>query len=131
MNRRTFLAQATASAAILAAKGKKIPIGLELYSVRQELQKDDVGTVKAVAKMGYQAVEFYSPYTGWTVAKAKEMRKLLEFALDTGGYNTVDRLLEMDGKFPGPAAVAVLAGHGEKQRLADLLKKTPRALGRG
>ena len=78
MNRRTFLAQATASAAILAAKGKKIPIGLELYSVRQELQKDDVGTVKAVAKMGYQAVEFYSPYTGWTVAKAKEMRKLLD-----------------------------------------------------
>jgi sugar phosphate isomerase/epimerase len=78
MNRRTFLAQATASAAILAAKGKKIPIGLELYSVRQELQKDDVGTVKAVAKMGYEAVEFYSPYTGWTVAKAKEMRKLLD-----------------------------------------------------
>lgn len=78
MNRRTFLTQATASAAILAAKGKKIPIGLELYSVRQELQKDDIGTVKAVAKMGYQAVEFYSPYTGWTVAKAKEMRKLLD-----------------------------------------------------
>jgi sugar phosphate isomerase/epimerase len=78
MNRRTFLTQATASAALLAAKGKKIPIGLELYSVRQELQKDDVGTVKAVAKMGYEAVEFYSPYTGWTVAKAKEMRKLLD-----------------------------------------------------
>jgi sugar phosphate isomerase/epimerase len=78
MNRRTFLTQAAASAVAMSAKGKKIPVGLELYSVRQELQKDDVGTVKAVAKMGYEVVEFYSPYTGWSVAKAKEMRKLLD-----------------------------------------------------
>jgi sugar phosphate isomerase/epimerase len=79
MNRRAFLLQSAAlSAAALAAKSKKIPIGLELYSVRQELTKDDVGTVKAVAKMGYDAVEFYSPYTAWDIAKAKEMRKLLD-----------------------------------------------------
>jgi len=78
MNRRTFLSTAAASAALLSAKGKKIPVGLELYSVRQELQKDDVGTVKAVAKMGYEAVEFFSPYTNWTTAKAKDMRKLLD-----------------------------------------------------
>ena len=78
MNRRTFLTTAAASSAFLAAKGKKIPIGLELYSVRQELQKDDVGTVKAVAKMGYDAVEFFSPYGNWTTAKAKDMRKLLD-----------------------------------------------------
>ena len=78
MNRRTFLTTAAASSALLTAKGKKIPIGLELYSVRQELQKDDVGTVKAVAKMGYEAVEFFSPYGNWTTAKAKDMRKLLD-----------------------------------------------------
>lgn len=78
MNRRTFLTTAAASSALLTAKGKKIPIGLELYSVRQELQKDDVGTVKAVAKMGYDAVEFFSPYGNWTTAKAKDMRKLLD-----------------------------------------------------
>ena len=51
MFRREFLA-ASAGAAV-AAKGKKIPVGLELYSVREDLQKDDVATVKAVAKMGY------------------------------------------------------------------------------
>ena len=78
MNRRTFLTTAAASSALLTAKGKKIPIGLELYSVRQELQKDDVGTVKAVAKMGYEAVEFFSPYGNWTTAKAKDMRKVLD-----------------------------------------------------
>ncbi|MBI2690172.1 MAG: sugar phosphate isomerase/epimerase [Acidobacteria bacterium] len=65
-------------AAALVAKGKKIPVGLELYSVRQELQKDDVGTLKAAAKMGYECVEFYSPYTNWDVAKAKDIRKLLD-----------------------------------------------------
>jgi sugar phosphate isomerase/epimerase len=78
MNRRLFLMQAAATAAALSAKGKKIPVGLELYSVRAELMKDDVGTLKAVAKMGYEGVEFYSPYTNWDVAKAKDIRKLLD-----------------------------------------------------
>ena len=61
MNRRLFLMQAAATAAALSAKGKKIPVGLELYSVRAELMKDDVGTLKAVAKMGYEGVEFILP----------------------------------------------------------------------
>jgi sugar phosphate isomerase/epimerase len=77
MNRRTFLSQAAATA-LLSAKGKKLPVGLELYSVRQELQKDDVGTLRAVAKMGYDCVEFFSPYISWDAAKAKDIRKLLD-----------------------------------------------------
>jgi len=49
-----------------------------LYSVREELKKDPAGTVRAVAKMGYQCVEFYAPYLEWSDAQAKEMRKLLD-----------------------------------------------------
>jgi len=60
------------------AVSKSIPVGLELYSVRDELQKDAQGTVRAVAKMGYQCVEFYAPYFDWTVAQAKDMRKLMD-----------------------------------------------------
>lgn len=78
MNRRNFLLQTAAAGAALSAKGKKVPVGLELYSVREQLQKDDVGTLKAVAKMGYECVEFYSPYTNWDKAKAKDIRKLLD-----------------------------------------------------
>ncbi len=37
-------------------------IALQLYSVRDELQKDFAGTLKAVAAMGYQAVEFAGLY---------------------------------------------------------------------
>ena len=40
--------------------------------------KDLPGTVTAVAKMGYEVVEFYAPYFDWTPAYAKEVRKLLD-----------------------------------------------------
>jgi len=59
-------------------KGKHVPVGLELYSVRNQLKDDLMGTVRAVAKMGYEDVEFYSPYFEWTVDYAKEVRKLLD-----------------------------------------------------
>jgi sugar phosphate isomerase/epimerase len=51
---------------------------LELYSVRDELAKDLTGTVTAVAKMGYEVVEFYAPYFAWSATYAGEMRKLLD-----------------------------------------------------
>jgi len=79
LSRRTFLAVAAAAPiASAVALDKKIPVGLELYSVRDELQKDLTGTVTAVAKMGYQCVEFFSPYYEWTPAYAKQVRKLLD-----------------------------------------------------
>src|SRR2546425_433273 len=80
ISRRSFIsavAMASALAPILA-KRKPIPIGLELYSVRNELAKDLTGTVSAVAKMGYKNVEFYAPYFSWTADYAKEVRKLLD-----------------------------------------------------
>ena len=79
ISRRTFLALAGAAPFALAAqKLKKVPVGLELYSVRDELAKDPHATVRAVAKMGYEVVEFYSPYYQWTPEYAKDMRKLLD-----------------------------------------------------
>ena len=55
-----------------------IPVGLELYSVREALKNDAEGTVRAVAQMGYQAVEFYAPYHEWTDTQAKQMRKVMD-----------------------------------------------------
>ena len=82
LSRREFLAVAgaapLAAAAALRGQFKKIPVGLELYSVRDELQKDLLGTVSAVAKMGYQVVEFYAPYFDWTPAQAKDVRARLD-----------------------------------------------------
>ncbi len=78
ISRRSFLATAAAaSLAPAALSAKRYPIGLELYSCRNLLQKDLEGTVTAVAKMGYEDIEFYSPYFSWTAVRAKEVRKLL------------------------------------------------------
>ena len=79
MSRRLFLALFGTVPLTFARPAKqKIPVGLELYSVRDELGKDLMGTVRAVAKMGYAVVEFYSPYYDWTIDYAKEVRKLLD-----------------------------------------------------
>ena len=57
---------------------KKYPIGLELYSVRGELARDLPNTLRTVAKMGYEVVEFYAPYYDWKIPYAKDVRTLLD-----------------------------------------------------
>jgi len=64
--------------ALSVRAAKSIPLGLELYSVRDELKKDPEATVRAVAQMGYQGVEFYAPYFEWSESQTKQMRKLLD-----------------------------------------------------
>jgi sugar phosphate isomerase/epimerase len=82
LSRRAFLAGAGAAlplTAVLAqAPRRRIPVGLELYSVRTEYMRDLPGTVTAVAKMGYEIVEFWAPYYQWTPAQAKDVRRLLD-----------------------------------------------------
>lgn len=80
LTRRSFLALSAAAPwtfSMPRAAGA-IPVGLELYSVREELKKDTQATVRAVAQMGYQCVEFYAPYFDWTEAQTRQMRKLLD-----------------------------------------------------
>src|SRR5256886_15897111 len=79
LSRRSFLAfSAMLPWALSVRAAKSIPAGLELYSVREELKRDPEGTVRAVAQMGYQGVEFYGPYFEWTEAQTKQTRKLLD-----------------------------------------------------
>ena len=81
ISRRGFVASVAAAlplSSFAAQGGKHIPVGLELYSVRDELKKDAAGTLQQVAKMGYECVEFYSPYYDWTPEHAKEIRKQLD-----------------------------------------------------
>jgi sugar phosphate isomerase/epimerase len=96
MSRRKFLALSGMVPAVVAAQSiggkifaadtpeaaapsaKKYPIGLELYSVRGELARDLPNTLRTVAKMGYEVVEFYAPYYDWKIPYAKEVRTLLD-----------------------------------------------------
>jgi len=58
-----------------AAATAKIPVGLELWSVRQQCEKELPTVLKAVAQMGYQAVELAHSYYGHD---ASAWRKLLD-----------------------------------------------------
>src|ERR1700734_2905970 len=66
LSRRSFLKTASASAACAAlwsraprllANPLGLPIGLQLYSVRDLLPKDYAGTLKQVGALGYKEVE--------------------------------------------------------------------------
>lgn len=50
---------------------KKLPVGLQLYSVRTDLEADFYGTLKKVREMGYAGVEFYGEYYGNDVVTVK------------------------------------------------------------
>lgn len=124
MTRRTLLALA-ASAAVASAKKPKLPVGLELFSVRGELRKDQQATVRAVAKLGYECVEFFSPYYDWTLDQAKDMRKLLD-DLNIKCYSThngpksfspegIDKAIELNNILGAHYIVLASAG-----RVADL-----------
>jgi len=78
-SRRSFLAlSAMLPFSLRTLAATSIPVGLELYSVRNALKDDPMGTVRAVAQMGYQCVEFYAPYYDWTESQTKQMKKLLD-----------------------------------------------------
>jgi sugar phosphate isomerase/epimerase len=57
-----------------ASKKARIPIGLQLYSVRKQCEKDLPGVLKAVAAMGYEGVEF----AGYYDRTADELKKMLD-----------------------------------------------------
>lgn len=78
LSRRSLIKLAVAAPLVATAQSKRLPVGLELYSVRNELKDDLMGTVRGVAKMGYDGVEFFAPYYDWTLDYAKEVRKLLD-----------------------------------------------------
>jgi len=58
----------------MEAADKQVPIGLELYSLRDQCKTDLPGMLAAVGKIGYKGVEF-AGYHGRT---AKELRKMLD-----------------------------------------------------
>ncbi|HEY3289689.1 MAG TPA: sugar phosphate isomerase/epimerase [Anaerolineae bacterium] len=63
----------------------KIPMGLQLYSVREDCARYLPGTLKAIAAMGYDGVEF-AGYYGFT---AKNLRLLLDgYGLKCCGTHT-------------------------------------------
>lgn len=51
---------------------RKIQIGLQLYTLREQMEQDFEGTLRQVAKMGYEGVEFYD-YFGYSAEALKAL----------------------------------------------------------
>jgi sugar phosphate isomerase/epimerase len=87
INRRSFLqASALAGTALFLSptlfannKTSKKNIGIQLYSVRDEMKKDPLDTLKKVAEMGYKNVEHANYINGKFYGyEPKEFRKVLD-----------------------------------------------------
>lgn len=80
LSRRKFLVASLLPAAAAyalpspaAATEKKIPVGVQLWTLRKELAEDLVGTLKQVAAIGYQGVELW--FQKWPAAG--ELKKIV------------------------------------------------------
>ena len=50
-----------------------LPVALQLYSVRDDLAKDFIGTLKAVKALGFDGVEFAGGFKDYTAAEIKKI----------------------------------------------------------
>lgn len=68
----------------------KIPVALQLYSVREDCARDLEGTVRAVAEMGYEGVEF-AGYHDRSAAELKDLCASLNLGIAGShvGFDTV------------------------------------------
>ncbi len=88
LNRKEFLQSAVGVAGLWMSRGRAeanplgLPIGLQPYTVRDDLKADFLGTLKKVRAMGYQEIEVsggegYGDFYGH---KAADLRKVLDDA---------------------------------------------------
>jgi len=70
----------------------QFPIGLQPYTVREEMQKDYEGTLAKVAAIGYRGIELGRPPEGMTVREQKALldRLGLHVIGTHAGFNTLD-----------------------------------------
>jgi len=75
LSRRSFFAGPALAA---LAQRQRVPYGLELYSVRDQMKGDVPRVLREVARMGYEVVEFYSIYFDYSLDQAKHLRKVMD-----------------------------------------------------
>ncbi|MEE1013001.1 MAG: sugar phosphate isomerase/epimerase, partial [Clostridia bacterium] len=74
---------------------KKFKIGLQLYSLREEMEKDMDATLKQVKEMGYDCVEF----AGYFGHSAEEVRAMLDkYGLECVSVHQAPQLFAEEGQ---------------------------------
>jgi sugar phosphate isomerase/epimerase len=104
-----------------------IQIGLQLYSIRDEIEKDFKGTIEKVANIGYKGVEF----AGFYGVDAKEVKSMLDSlklvpcgsheAMD-GLKNNLDYVIEYNKTIGNKYIICPWAEYKSKQDFVDMAK---------
>ena len=104
----TALAAGTGWSKSLWANPYGLPVGLQLYTLREQLPKDVAGTLRKVAEIGYKEVEVYDFY-GKTAKQFAQLLKDNGLAAPSGHYETkhikgswqkcIDDAKELDMKY--------------------------------
>jgi sugar phosphate isomerase/epimerase len=96
LSRRDFVVLASASPALLRAQ-KRIPIGIQQTAVGKNIVQDLDGTLRAVAKMGYENIEFSAnQFMNWTPARAKEIRSIMD-GINLKCHSTHNEIVSFSG----------------------------------
>jgi sugar phosphate isomerase/epimerase len=102
VSRRSFLNSAALTAAASAIPARKLyassqapPIGLQLYSVREDLARDYAGPLKRVAAIGYQEVEAAGFYNH-SASDVKQMMSDAGLRCVSAHYSLADLLKSTD-----------------------------------
>jgi sugar phosphate isomerase/epimerase len=105
LSRRAFLRNTAVGVAAFAAFGESrrigranplgLPIGLQLYTVRDQLQKDFDGTLKQVAAAGYQEVEMAGFYKR-TAAQVRESLGAAGLSCPSAHYPLIELMSGLD-----------------------------------
>jgi sugar phosphate isomerase/epimerase len=92
------LAWALPSQVFGAERRRRIPIAVQLYSVREDVSKDMDAVLERLSKMGFAGVEFYGNGYAKYNGKAKELRKKLDdLKLKSEGIHVNTAALRGDG----------------------------------
>jgi sugar phosphate isomerase/epimerase len=109
MDRRTFLG--TMAAAVMASRGGAAAsiqsIGMQLYTVRTDLEKDFAGTLAKVAAIGYKEVEF----AGYFAHTPKQVKETLTANGLTSPSAHIDYAALGPDKLPAALDAALTIGH--------------------
>ncbi|MGE5496651.1 MAG: TIM barrel protein [Syntrophothermus sp.] len=136
-SRRTFIKIMGASAAAMALPGfsfikekkKTAKIGIQLYTIRKEIEKDFEAAVKKVAGIGYSGVETYALPSNITLAKAAGIFKtagLKVFGMHTEmpEGNQKDQILRLADAYHCDRAIYAGWPEEEKYKDKDTVKRT-------
>lgn len=108
---------------------KKFPIGLQPYTVREELKRDYVGTLERIAQIGFKGIELGRPPEGITVAEQKALldRLGLQVVGTHAGFDTLewdpDAIIDYLEEVNGGKHIAISLRFESKEAVLEKARK--------